>query len=153
MKFFDNRFSKALFLVFISVVLTPSLELQAQNNQTSTFIGTWTFDHKVSLNKIKAQLQQHLDSLPQLKQQLLDAYVGRKMSFGPNGEFVQSLADGRSVTGSWNLDPNNVLVLTDSSGSSIKQQFSFNGTNRLVLIPVISGDIQAMIPEWHFIKN
>lgn len=153
MKFTNTTLNKALFFVLTCTFLGHVSILHAQNNEPVTLVGTWTFDHNVSMAKVVSTMQRQLDTVPQLKQQLRALYEGRKMFFGPNGEYVQSLADGRSVSGIWSLAPDNVLTVTNAAGASMKQQLAYLGRNRLTLIPIVSGDTQALISEWHFKKD
>lgn len=146
----QHIYNTALFLVFVLALGTHGL--LAQGNESPTLVGSWTFDHGLSMSKMTPEMQQHLDSLPQLRQQVLTAYEGRKVVFGPNGEYVQSLADGRSMTATWSL-AGNVITITAPSGASTQEQLTFLDGNRLTLVPMVSGDTKAIIPEWHFIKD
>lgn len=141
-----------LWVFALLALLATTTDSNAQQAQTELLVGSWTFNHGLSMSKMTPQMQQHLDSLPQLRQQVLTAYAGRKVIFGPNGEYVRSLADGRSMTASWSL-AGNVITITTPSGASTQEQLTFLSEDRLTLVPMVSGDTKAIIPEWHFIKD
>lgn len=141
-------------LLFITVLLSGSIKLHGQKvKDVSVLIGTWTFNQGPSFAKIRSELNTQLDSTPEVKSQIISAYVGRKISFYVNGDYLQVLADGRSVSGTWVLDPSNLLSITSANGGVYQQQIIALSNGRLVIAPIVTGDNESIIPEWHFIKN
>ena len=136
-----------LLLLFMSVSVT------AQQDPASQLIGTWVLDEGPSFASIDATTQARMDSIPQVQSQLLTVYRGRKATFGSDGSYTVSLADGRSTTGSWQLTASGEIQLTDPAGNKTYQKIIGLNTNRLVLAPMTSGDFKSILKELHFVKR
>lgn len=135
-----------LLLLFVSV------SISAQEDPASQLIGTWLFDDQTSFSSMDSETKARMDSIPQLHSQLLSSYKGRKAFFGSDGTYTVTLADGRSVTGSWQMTATGELQFTDPQGNQAYQKIGGLNATRMVLIPMDSGDFKNVIREWHYVK-
>ena len=135
-----------LILLFISV------SVSAQEDPASQLIGTWLFDEQTSFLSMDNETKTRMDTIPQLQTQLLSSYRGRKAFFGSDGTYRVTLADGRNVTGSWQLTATGELQFTDPGGNQTYQKIGELNSIRMVLIPMDSGDFKSVIKQWHYIK-
>ena len=125
----------------------------SQQDPTQQLLGSWQLEETASFASMDTQMRVRLDSLPQLHAQLLTAYRGRSTYFGSDGSYTVSLADGRSVTGRWQLTPAGELELTDPAGNKSYQKIIGLDPTRLVLEPMNAGDFRSILKELHFIKR
>ncbi|NAS31782.1 hypothetical protein GTQ40_12415 [Flavobacteriaceae bacterium R38] len=140
-------FCIAFMLMTISFTIAQEPTIQDQ------LIGNWIFDDVTSFATIEPATQAKMDSIPQFKTQLIQAYRGRSTYFGGDGSYRVTLADGRSVTGNWSLTPSGTIKITDTQGHVSYQQIAALENNRLVLIPVTSGNAKSIVTQQHFIKR
>ncbi len=136
-------------MVFMAIVGTVS----AQKDPAGQLVGTWQFDDISSFATMDEASRAHLDSLPQLKAQVLGSYSGRKLSISPNGNCTLSLASGQSASFGWVLSNDGVLTLKDASGNMAHETVRVLTDERLVLVPVVQRDMKNIIGEQHYIKQ
>jgi len=105
-----------------------------------------------SFASIEPATQAHMDTIPQIRSQLVSSYRGRKVTFGSDGMYSVSLSDGRTATGSWQLTSSTEIKLTDPRGNVSYQQIASLQGNRLILIPMASGSLKSIIKQQHFVK-
>ncbi|NAS29694.1 hypothetical protein GTQ40_01805 [Flavobacteriaceae bacterium R38] len=149
----DIKHKKAVLLgISMFFILLCSSTTHAQSTG-ERLIGNWIFDDVTSFATIEPATQAKMDSIPQFKTQLIQAYRGRSTYFGGDGSYRVTLADGRSVTGNWSLTPSGTIKITDTQGHVSYQQIAALENNRLVLIPVTSGNAKSIVTQQHFIKR
>ncbi|MEO0900553.1 MAG: lipocalin family protein [Bacteroidota bacterium] len=125
----------------------------AQQNPAENLVGTWQFDDTNSFATMDTISKVKLDSLPELKAQILSSYSGRSFSFYPDGNCSLKMANGQSFPYDWALTEDSVLVLTDPEGNSGQEMIRVLTNNRLVLVPKVEGKTRNIIEEQHFIKQ
>ena len=115
--------------------------------------GSWTFDETASLPHMTTKVKQHLDSLPQLKSQVLANYVGRTLTFNTDNTYVQSMTSGNAVNGTWSIDSQDNLLINDGNGNVLQQQILTLNSGILILAHPVLGDAQPLYSQTHFTKN
>ncbi|WP_394974006.1 hypothetical protein [uncultured Croceitalea sp.] len=143
---------KVLLGIGMFFIMLCSNLTQAQTTVFEQLTGTWLFDDATSFATIEPATRAHMDTVPQLKTQLLSAYIGRKVFFGSDGAYKVILSDGRGASGNWKLTPSGEISLTDPQGNVSYQQIGALENNRLVLIPIVSKGFKGIIKERHFVK-
>jgi len=134
------------------LLLWITTSLQAQATTEAQLVGTWLFEDTASFASIEPATQAHMDTIPQIRSQLVSSYRGRKVTFGSDGMYSVSLSDGRTATGSWQLTSSTEIKLTDPRGNVSYQQIASLQGNRLILIPMASGSLKSIIKQQHFVK-
>lgn len=125
----------------------------AQQNPSQQLLGTWYFDDASSFATMDTPSKVKLDSLPQLKTQILDSYSGRRFIFSTNGSCMLTLASGQSFTYGWSLSGDGILALTDAAGNVGHETVRVLTNDRLVLVPNAEGEARNLIEEQHFIRQ
>jgi len=139
--------------LLISCFFSINLLTAQNNNKQHPLVGTWSFNQTLSFAKMVPEDKNEFDKNGQMKTQILSAYDGRTLFFGEQGEYLQVMADGSSITGNWVLDSdNNVLTITNNLGSSIKQSISKLNASQLSLVLITGGNAKAIIPEQYYTK-
>lgn len=134
------------------VFLMTTIDLKSQT-QPHPIVGSWTFNETASFPKMNIEVKQHLDSLPQLKTQVLSNYVGRVMTFNTNGTYQQFMTNGSSLSGTWSIDPSNLLVIDYGNGNVLQQQIVTLNPATLILAHPVLGDTRPLFRQIHFTKN
>jgi len=134
------------------LLLLVSVSISAQEDPASQLVGTWLLDDQASFSSMDSETQARMDSIPQLHNQLLSSYKGRKAFFGSDGTYTVTLSDGRSVSGSWQLISTEELQFTDPGGNTTYQRIGGLNATHMVLIPIDTGDFKSVIRQWHYVK-
>ncbi len=150
--------SKSIFKMRIALMvlftMSISLQLKAQSNKSpeAMITGNWVFSEGPSYANMPQDIKQQLDSIPSLKQEIFSAYGGRKMFFNPNGEFIQTIAQGIRITGRWALQ-GNTLLITDPEGNVYTMELAELKQNRLSFITPTAQGTRPMIPIQYYSKT
>ena len=115
--------------------------------------GSWTFNDTASFPKMNLEVKQHLDSLPQLKTQVLANYVGRVLTFNSDGTYMQVMTNGNSVNGTWSITPEDMLLIDDGNGNVLQQRIITINPSVLILAHPVLGDSLPLFKQTHFTKN
>ncbi|MEO0900582.1 MAG: hypothetical protein AAFY00_00700 [Bacteroidota bacterium] len=140
-----------LLTILLGLAFVPYASAQA--NPSEQLLGTWQFDDTSSFATMDGPSKVKLDSLPQLKAQILDSYSGRRLMFSQNGNCTMTLTNGQNFTYGWSLTGDGVLVLTDSAGNTGHETVKVLTNDRLVLVPKTEGDARNIIEEQHFTRQ
>ena len=135
-----------LSIVFISGV-------HGQQTPAERLVGNWYFDDASSFATMDERSRAQMDTIPQLKSQVLDSYRGRRLNIAQDGSCSLSLANGQTAVFSWSLTNDGTLTLTNSSGATVQESVKVLTPNRLVLVPSARGNARSIIAEQHFIRQ
>jgi len=149
---------KTIYLLLFLIVLGIPNKVISQNQNKSTnslLVGKWIFDYDKSVNNMERSSKVHLDSINQIRQERIEkSYRGRIVMFSDNGNYEQSLADGHTATGKWELGKNKkTIIITDPNGNKHIQRIKSLSKSKLVLTPVIKGKAKMLISQWNFVKS
>lgn len=140
--------------VLICVLFFALFNVSAQEiTDEHPIVGTWTFDPNSFETRMETGSKIRLDTLSQVKQTFRQAYIGRKETFMPDGNYSVVLADGRAALAKWTLQNKNVLLISHPDGFVQRNRISILTESKLVLVPIGSGDTKHLMSELHFIKN
>lgn len=141
------------FLILVTLLLAGLSQdkLQAQTIREQ-LTGSWLFNDTASFSTIDPMFKAQIDTIPALKTKFMAVYSGRKLIFESNGDYTTILSDGRSSTGNWQVQGNNVLQVIDPSGTVYRYELVGIQPTSLVLIPIVAPDSKSMITQWHFNK-
>lgn len=144
--------SKYYFLLFTMFFVTTVISAQTTQEQ---LIGTWVFNYDASFAKIDSNAKTHLDKMDiSRKERLENAYKGRTITFGADGSYLQQLADGRKVFGTWVLSGNGKDILVKNpEGKELNLKIKTLNSTSLILNPNDLGKGKSMLSDWHFSKN
>lgn len=146
---------KALYIIFLLLFLSFPDQTVCQNTSTSSLlVGTWIFDYDDSVKNMEASSKMHLDSVAQTRREMIEkSYRGRLVTFSDNGNYEQTLADGHTAIGTWELSKNEKsVIITDPNGNKYTQKIKSLSDSRLVLKPIVEGKVKMLISKWNFVK-
>lgn len=118
--------------------------------------GSWTIDYDLMIKSLKGSSKSNLESMDQeRKTRILSAYKGRKVTYSADGSYYQLLADGRDVSGTWQLIENDSQIeVTGPDGKTkLYQEIIKLSDDRLILRPIVEADKTMTIPTWYFTKS
>ncbi len=139
---------KYILIVAITVmVVIPGL--QAQQSPSELLVGTWQFDDASSF----ATMDPYLNDNSSLQAQVIASYSGRQLSIAADGTFVQTLANGQSITCTWALSTEGALILTDALGNTYHNTLQTLTGTKLVFVPKVGSGTRNLIGEQHFTKQ
>ena len=143
---------KALYILFLIALAMPIVS-HSQSIEKK-LIGTWLMDDKRSFSNLSQETIAHFDTIPDSQvAEMKNYYIGRKVTFNSDGSFLQELSDGRRIGGNWSFDPDtNAVTITHPQGGKFQQTVRLTGTKRLLLVPVLSGNVKMFINQWYFTK-
>ncbi len=143
---------KQALILFSLIFSMATIGIRAQS-QPHPIVGNWIFDEVSSMAQMNLEVKQHLDSLPQLRTQVLSNYIGRTMHFIEDGSYQQLMTNGNSLTGTWSILAPDVLLITDGSGNVLQQQIVTLSPSTLILKHPVLGDTRPLFNQVHFTKN
>ncbi len=139
-----------IFLIMIPLNVT-SQERAVQKKIT----GTWVMDYNESKQKMNSSSRSHLDSIKKSRRdRIQNSYTGRKDTYSADGSYYRLLADGRDVSGSWQLIyKDSQIEITGPDGKSkLYLEIESLKDNKMVLRPVVDDDTKMTIPVWYYTK-
>ena len=136
------------------VVFSFSQTISAQTIQEQ-LMATWTCDYQASIDNLDVENKATFDAMPTtLKSSIEQSYTDQKITFGNDGVYTQVLANGNSVTGTWQLvDNDSVIKITNSAGYSISQRIVTLTSTQLILKLEDTGMGKGIINNLYFTKN
>jgi hypothetical protein len=147
---------KLPYYIVIFLLALFSLSSQAQEQNTAEkLIGTWTLQYDATFASIKPDTKTRFNTMNHTRQKrMINNFKGRKIIFNTNGDFIQSLADGRQSNSTWKFTSNNTTIeITDSKGRIHLYKIKKLTSNLLVYKLKENTNIKPLIPELHFVKN
>ena len=146
-----------LFLAVLSVVSNKAFSQNRSQDKSavSLLVGTWIFDYDLSIRKMDNSAKMHLDSVEQTRRNKIEKnYRGRKVTFGNKGEYKQTLSNGHTAKGEWELSKNHKnVIITAPNGFKYIQRIKFLSKTKLILKPIMEGKAKMLISEWNFVKS
>lgn len=148
----DGFFIRVLIVLLFSACINKISAQQVSINEM--VVGTWTFVDAASIAKMPIDIQQELQSSPNLQNHIASFYTGRQMNFYADGTYSLIFPNGLNINGQWNIS-GNTLTTQNNDGSSATQQIVFLDTDHFYLISqqFSNSDARVLFPELHFIKN
>lgn len=145
---------KNIYILFACLFLSlQATQVVAQQMSTEDITGDWKLQYNASVAKMGNDLKTHFNGMSATqKSSLKKLYEERVFSFNTNGNYTQTLKDGRSVSGTWSL-ASNKLTMTDSSGKSLQFTVLSVDNSKLVLKALDDGNTKMLLSEWHLTKN
>lgn len=124
-----------LVLIFLSIPNTAEAQDKNSKSSIDLLVGTWTFNYNDSQKKIEKSTKSKFDSLTKQQRTAMEAiYKDRQITFGNDGNFVLTLADGRKFTGTWKLnDKEKAIDITAPNGNVFTQNIKKLTVTELVL--------------------
>lgn len=142
-----------IYSLLIGVLLLP-LSVHAQQTIRVQLIGTWVFDYNASFAKMESKVKAKFDAISQERRSRIEnAYRGRKININSDGSYLQVLADGRQIIGTWVLNSKNqTLEITNLRGQMQEQKIKELTHTALTLKPKGIGKGQMILTELHYTK-
>jgi len=112
-------------------------------------------DYEQSKQKMNSSSRTHLDSIKTgQRERIQNSYTGRKDTYSSDGSYYRLLADGRDVSGTWQLtNKDSQIEITGPDGKSkLLLKIESLKDNKMVLRPVVDGDTKMTIPVWYYTK-
>jgi len=151
-----NQKNKIFFRILALLLFSTSIHtITAQEvSNDEMVLGTWTFLDAASIGKMPIDIQQELQSSPNLQNHIASFYTGRQMNFYTDGTYSLVFPNGLNINGQWSIS-GNTLTTQNNDGSSAAQQIVFLDSNHFYLISqqFFNSDARVLFPELHFIKN
>ncbi|MEO0525904.1 MAG: hypothetical protein AAFZ89_01690 [Bacteroidota bacterium] len=142
----------SILLLLLTFFVVAGIPVRAQQDP-HPIVGSWRLNETASLDQMDADVKRHLDTSPQLKAQVLAAYIGRVITFGEDGSYVQQMANGNGFNGVWRID-NNVLIIMRNNVEVCRQRITKLNDGRLdMAMSPASGDTRPLLPQLRFNKN
>ena len=119
-------------------------------------IGTWSIDYEEMMSNLEEPSREHLDSMKVARRsRILNNYKGRKITFGSDGSYYQLLADGRNVSGTWQLiESDSQIEVTGPDGKAkLFQEIIKLSDTYMILRPIVEDTKTMTIPIWYFTKS
>ncbi len=125
---------------------------QQDDNSKSILNGEWMFEFDKSFLSVKESSKIYLDSISGDELKIINSnYKGRRINFKSNGDFIQSLADGRQVSGTWTLDPQKKKIeIKLPNGAIFYQKLKIIDAKSILLAPYQEDTI--IINKWYYTK-
>ncbi|WP_435624307.1 hypothetical protein [Flagellimonas sp.] len=127
--------------------------LSSQQTPAERLVGNWYFDEVSSFATMDTRSRTQMDTIPQLKSQVLNSYRGRRLFISQDGSCSLALANGQTAVFSWSLANDGTLTLTNANGTTVQESVRVLTPNRLVLVPSAKGNARSIIAEQHFIRQ
>ncbi|WP_350289089.1 hypothetical protein [uncultured Croceitalea sp.] len=142
--------NKPLFY-FIFIMVLASGKINAQDNKQHPLVGVWLFEETQSFSQMNEKVNAYLSANPELKTQVLSAYIGKKIIFSANGDYAQVLSDGRETYGKWQAQANGQLLI-NINGTLYEHLCNVAGNKLLISSVKNEGDSENMVPNQYYIK-
>lgn len=140
-------------LYFFSTVLILITCFSYGQVKSEQLIGTWTLDYETSIKKNESFSKNIFGRMPETKREETKAlYKGRVINLDVEGNYKQTLADGRSIDRKWVLKGNKLIIIGPGEHESIFLVKELNDSS-LVLKLQLKGKIKTLIKDWYYIKN
>ncbi|WP_298538041.1 lipocalin family protein [uncultured Algibacter sp.] len=137
----------------VLLCLFLGMQLSAQSSQ---LVGTWLFDYQASYNGLSQEKKTVIDDLQEsIGSSLEEQYSNCKLEIRADGTYTQILQMGKEEEGVWAYDSTkNLMVLTNTSSSSQKQQIKQLTGNTLHLEALIKDSMGNILPAdtWCYTK-
>jgi len=124
----------------------------SQGESKDKLVGQWTLQYNPSASKMAADLKQQFNALSlEKRNNIKKAYKGRTYAFYQDGSYKQIQADGRSTTGNWSLNKNE-LQMIDKNGGVLKFRILSFINSRLVIKAKEKGESKQFLSQWYLTK-
>lgn len=144
---------KSILVMIFFISITGFSQETTVEQQVS---GTWTIDYDLMIKSLAESSKANLESMDQgRKTRILSAYKGRQVTYSVDGSYYQLLADGRDLSGTWQLIENDSQIeVTGPDGKTkLYQEIIKLSDDRLILRPIVEADKTMTIPTWYFTKS
>lgn len=143
---------KPIFYSLMVCLFVTTIGFSQNNSNESILIGEWVFEFDKSFSEVEKSSRTYLDSIPNNELQIIHSnYQGRKIIFESDGDFIQSLSDGREVSGKWLLNSKtNMIVIKLPNGAIYYQQLKILDKGSILLTPDKGSNI--IINKWYYTK-
>lgn len=147
---------KTIYIALVICLIMIPLNVTSQEKTIQKeIIGTWVMDYNESKQKMNISSRSHLDSIKKgQRDRIQNSYTDRKDTYSADGSYYRLLADGRHVSGSWQLiNKDSQIEITGPDGESkLYLQIESLKDNKMMLRPVVDDDTKLTIPVWYYTK-
>lgn len=147
---------KTIYIALVICLIMIPLNVTSQEKTIQKeIIGTWVMDYNESKQKMNISSRSHLDSIKKgQRDRIQNSYTDRKDTYSADGNYYRLLADGRDVSGSWQLiNKDSQIEITGPDGESkLYLQIESLKDNKMMLRPVVDDDKKMTIPVWYYTK-
>ncbi len=147
---------KTIYIALVIFLIMIPIHVTSQEKSIEKAItGTWVMDYDQSTQKMNSSSRSHLDSIKKgQRDRIQNSYTGRKDTYSADGSYYRLLADGRDVSGSWQLtNKDSQIEITGPDGKSkLIVKIESLKDNKMVLRPVVDDDTKLTIPVWYYTK-
>lgn len=143
---------KPIFYSLMVCLFVTTIGFSQNNSNESILIGEWVFEFDKSFSEVEKSSRTYLDSIPNNELQIIHSnYQGRKIIFESDGDFIQSLSDGRKVSGKWLLNSMTKMIeIKLPNGAIYYQQLKILDKGSILLTPDKGSNI--IINKWYYTK-
>lgn len=147
---------KTIYFALLVIFMMASENIISQEESIANSItGTWVMDYDQTMSKLSDSSLKHLNSTNKdHRDRVKSSYKGRKDTYGVDGSYNRLLADGRDISGRWQLiNKNSQIEITGPDGKSkLYLQIESLDDKLMVLRPIVDEDYKMIIPVWYYTK-